>query len=245
MHLFTYRMDVLEWLSQPTSTVCKSIQNESITVSGYVKKIRGVDTAVKEATQGASSGVGICPRIIKLDTPGIGQKIPVQLYNSAKMIEIATQSNPCELQEVAVLRPLDIDQKNKAQDNIQVQQHTAEFTKEPNVLDEIDIEENTFSEEQKLEWRQFLKRWRHLFSPAITDLGNCDLMKQKTNLSDNVPIKEPYRRVPPALFQEIREHPTELLQADTIKHSQSTYSANIAIVKEMVDPPDFELTLGN
>ena len=46
--------------------------NESITVSGYVKKIRGVDTAVTEATQRASSEIGSCPRVIKLDTPGIG-----------------------------------------------------------------------------------------------------------------------------------------------------------------------------
>ena len=40
-----------------------------------------------------------------------------------------------------MLRPLDIDQKNKAQDIIHVQQHSAEFSKETNVLDEIDIEE--------------------------------------------------------------------------------------------------------
>ena len=41
-----------------------------------------------------------------------------------------------------------------------------------------------------------------------------------------------YRRVPPALFQEIREHLTEMLQAGTIKHSQSPYSSNIVIVRK-------------
>ena len=64
------------------------------------------------------------------------------------MIEIAPKSNFCEPQEVSALRPLDIDQKNKGQNNIHVLQHTAEFTKEPNVFDEIDIEENNLSEEQ-------------------------------------------------------------------------------------------------
>ena len=43
------------------------------------------------------------------------------------MIEIVPKSNLCELQEASVLKPLDIDQKNKTQDNIHVQQHTAEF----------------------------------------------------------------------------------------------------------------------
>ena len=69
------------------------------------------------------------------------------------------------------------------------------------MLDEIDIGENNLSEEQKLELRQFLNKWRHLFSSGITDLGNCDLVKHKINLSDNVPFKEPNRRVPPALFK--------------------------------------------
>ena len=138
----------------------------------------------------------------------------------SKMMEIA-KSNLCELQEESVLRPLNIHQKSKTQDNIHVQQHTAEFTKEPNVLDEINIRENNLSEEEKLELRQFLNKWRHLFSSGITDLGNCDLVKHKINLSDNVPFKEPYRRIPPALFQESREHLTEMLQAGTIKHSQS------------------------
>ena len=133
---------------------------------------------------------------------------------------------------MSVLRPLDIDQKNKTQDNIHVQQHTAEFTKEPNGLDEIDIGENDLSEEQKLDLRQFLSKWRHLFSTGITDLGNSDLVKHKINLSVYVSFKEPYRRVPPALFQEIREHLTEMLQAGTIKHSQSPYSSNIVIVRK-------------
>ena len=140
----------------------KILPNESVTVSGYVRKMRGVDTAVTEATHGASSRIGVCAKVIKLDTPETGQRIPVQLYNiSSKMIEIAPKSNHCELQEVSVLRPLDIDQKNKTKDNIHVQQHTTEFSKEPNVLDEIDIEENILSERQKLELRQFLNKWRH------------------------------------------------------------------------------------
>ena len=91
---------------------------------------------------------------------------------------------------MSVLRPLDIDQRNKTQDNIHVQQHTAEFTKEPNMLDVIDIRENNLSEEQKLELRQFLNKWRHLFSSGITALGSCDLVKHKINLSDNVPFKK-------------------------------------------------------
>ena len=63
-------------------------------------------------------------------------------------------------------------------------------------------------------------------------MGNCDLAKHKINLNDNGSFKEPYRRVPPALFQEIREHLTKMLQAGTIKHNQSPYSSNTVIVRK-------------
>ena len=100
------------------------------------------------------------------------------------------------------------------------------------MLDEIDIEENSLSEEQKLELRQFFNKYRHLLSPGITGLGNCDLVKHYINVSDNVPFKKPYRHVPPALFQEIREHLTDMLQTVTIKHSQNPYSSYIVIVQK-------------
>ena len=67
------------------------------------------------------------------------------------MNEIPPNSNLCELQEVCVLRPFDIDQNNKAQYNIHDEQHTAEFAKEPIVLEEINFEENNLSEVQNLE----------------------------------------------------------------------------------------------
>ena len=38
--------------------------NESITVSGYVRKVRGDDTAVTEVTQGTSSNIDVCLRVI-------------------------------------------------------------------------------------------------------------------------------------------------------------------------------------
>ena len=41
---------------------------------------------------------------------------------------------------------------------------------------------------------------------SVTDIGKCDLVKHQIRLNDNEPFKEPHRRIPPALFNEVREH---------------------------------------
>ena len=55
-------------------------------------------------------------------------------------------------------------------------------------------------------------------------------MKHEINLSDESPFKEPHRRIPPALFQEVREHLKEMLAADAIRPSQSPFSSNVVVV---------------
>ena len=75
-------------------------------------------------------------------------------------------------------------------------------------------------------------KWKHLFSKGITNLGNCDLVKHKINLTDEKPFKEPHRKIPPAIFQEVREHLKEMIEADTIRPSCSPYSSNVVIVRK-------------
>ena len=57
-------------------------------------------------------------------------------------------------------------------------------------------------------------------------------MKHEINLSDETSFKEPHRRIPPALFQEVREHLKEILAADAIRPSQSPFSSNVVVVRK-------------
>lgn len=57
-------------------------------------------------------------------------------------------------------------------------------------------------------------------------------MKHQIRLNDNEPFKEPHRCIPPALFNEVREHLAEMLQAGAIRPSQSSYSSNVVIVRK-------------
>ena len=205
--------------------------NETVTLSGLIRKEKEIDEAVTEPTEDASSRIGVCPRVVKIEKIGTYQRVPVRIYNiSAKVLEIAPQSSLCELQEVKVLRHLE--PNTQKEQTVHASQQTAKEGKQHKLLDEVMIGENNLSEAQKNQVKQFLEKWNDIFSEGLTDLGNCDLVKHKINLHDNEPFKEPHRRIPPGLFQEVREHLSEMLQAGAIRPSQSPYSSNVVIVRK-------------
>ena len=51
-------------------------------------------------------------------------------------------------------------------------------------------------------------------------------------MNDPTPFKDPYRRIPPALFEEVRQHLKVMLDAGAIRESQSSYSSNVVLVRK-------------
>ena len=71
-----------------------------------------------------------------------------------------------------------------------------------------------------------------MFSRGPIDLCHTDLVRHEINLADKTPFKEPVRRISPALFEEVREHISEMLEAEAIRPSQSPYSSNVVVVRK-------------
>lgn len=80
--------------------------------------------------------------------------------------------------------------------------------------------------------KEVINRWSHIFSTGPTDLGKADIVKHEINLNDNTPFKEPYRKIPPAMYDEVRQHLKEMLDSDAIRPSQSPYSSNVVLVRK-------------
>ena len=79
---------------------------------------------------------------------------------------------------------------------------------------------------------QFLSNWQNVFSQSPTDLGCTNLVEHEIKLGDETPFKEPYRRVPPSLTQEVIEHLKEMLEIGAIRNSKSPFSSNVVIVRK-------------
>ena len=63
-------------------------------------------------------------------------------------------------------------------------------------------------------------------------MGFGDLTEHEINLADETPFKDPYRRIPPAIYEEVREHLKEMLDAGVIRESQSPFSSNVVLVRK-------------
>ena len=211
---------------------------ELVTLSGYTR-INGTETeAITEPAERASSKIGVCPRVVNFENVGKGHRVPVRIFNlSAKSIHIKSGTLLCELHSVRVLRSLDSESipttANVSQCNATTctkgDTFSSQCTKEmPNLA----LDTSRLSEEEVEKINIFLEEWEDVFSKGIHDLGPCNLVKHKIQLTTEAPFKEPHRRISPALFEEVREHLREMLETGTIENSKSPFSSNICIARK-------------
>nr|XP_034334873.1 uncharacterized protein LOC117692026 [Crassostrea gigas] len=77
-----------------------------------------------------------------------------------------------------------------------------------------------------------LEKWRGLFSTSPTDLGRTDVVKHEIHLTTDVPFREPYRRIPPGMIEEVRQNLREMLEAGAIRKSSSPYCSNVVLCRK-------------
>ena len=72
-----------------------------------------------------------------------------------------------------------------------------------------------------LEAKLLVKKFNMIFSKNDLDLGKTDKVKYKIKLTDPVPFKERYRKIPPSQYEEVRKHLQEMLDVEAIRPSDS------------------------
>ena len=85
----------------------------------------------------------------------------------------------------------------------------------------------------------------NIFSTGPTVLGFTNVVEHEINLLDNTPFKDPYSRIPPAMFEEVRQYIKEMLDAGAIRESQSPFSSNIVLVRKKDNSLRFVLIFEN
>ena len=213
---------------------------ETVTLSGFTRKKGNVETAVTEQIEGASDRIGVCPRVVSLQSSSRNRRVPVRIFNiSAKTITIKPQTTLCELQEVKVLRNFDPSEQEETDEPVRVaSQQSSTEEKERNLPEGVDLETSKLTEEQKEKARELVHKWKHIFSKDITDIGHTDLVKHHIKFTNEEPFKEPFRRIPPNLIQEVREYLKEMMQARAIRESESPFSSNVVIVRRKTELSD-------
>ena len=194
---------------------------EMKTVNGIARHTGKLKAGLTEHTNNSLSGdLTICPRVIAVNSTTV--KVPVRVCNiSAHTIEIPPRSLICSLTDVNVVDTWtpDLSQKQDSQSMSSID------------LD-VQIDGDNLTPEQLDKAKSVINKWSDIFSKGPTDLGKTDLVKHSIKLNDDTPFKEPYRRVPPGLYEEVRVHLKEMLDADAIRESESPYSSNVVLVRK-------------
>ena len=82
------------------------------------------------------------------------------------------------------------------------------------------------------EAQQLFCEFAHIFALESTDMGHTSMVKHKIRLDNYTPFKERYRRIPPHLFDEAKNHLKEMIEAGAIHKSSSPWASAIVLVRK-------------
>ena len=165
-------------------------------------------------------GLFMSNSVLDLQPGKTSHQVCVHLFNiSAKDITIPSNALLCKLQSVASLQvaePIDCD----AEDH--------------KFLEMFDLD--TLKEEQPAEvvrqLESLLLRWKPVFSLHEHDLGKTDIVKYSIHLTDETPVKQRHRRIPPGMLEEVKQHLSDMLQAGVIRESSSPWSSPLVFARK-------------
>lgn len=152
---------------------------------------------------------------------------PVTLRRNAKLADVSVcvavekfvlsqglcQPESLEKQERSNSCPLDLKQKLK-----QVG------------LADIDLDQCQASHGGKEKLVALLEQYNDIFSKHSLDCGEAKDFVHRIRLTDERPVRMPYRRVPPAHYQKLRQVLSEMEEQDIIRKSVSEYASPLVLV---------------
>ena len=101
------------------------------------------------------------------------------------------------------------------------------------LFDQIDISgAKEFGEDFYQQARALFIKYQNTFSKTDMDLARAANVKHHIILTDPIPFKERYRRIPPQLYDEVRNHLQEMLRLGAIRRSCSPWTSAIVLARK-------------
>ena len=101
------------------------------------------------------------------------------------------------------------------------------------VLEALDLQGLKEWPESEQKWAtELLLKWEHLFAHSDLDLGKTVQIKHKIRLTEQMPFKEWYRRIPPHMYNDLRAHIQEMLDIGAICKLHSLWASAVVLVQK-------------
>lgn len=105
-----------------------------------------------------------------------------------------------------------------------------QFDKVNQLIQSVDLSALTGLEQSKVV--ALLTKYQSVFSTHEGDLGCTTLITHEIPLTDEVPVRQRYRRIPPVEYDAVKAHINQLLESQVIRESCSPYASPIVLVKK-------------
>ena len=88
------------------------------------------------------------------------------------------------------------------------------------------------TDDERARLQALLNQYAHGFTQDNLDLGYTEAVQHRIPTSDDTPVAQPYRSIPPNQLQEVKEHIKGLLAQRVIVESHSPYAAPVVLVRK-------------
>ena len=113
-----------------------------------------------------------------------------------------------------------------------------ELRDENGFVEETDFDEKGIFDLRHLAWEErekvklMLDDVKDVFGKDENDIGEISDFYLDIKLTDEIPVAEPYRRIPKNLYQEVKDHISNLLAKGWVRRSYSAYSSPMVCVRK-------------
>lgn len=163
----------------------------------------------------------VLPRktIVGQITPGNASADPVAMESHVSELREERQSKQEDKEPSVVIEP----EESKPPDGQDL----------PWPLGKLDLEglEN-FSPEEKQRAHDLFLKYADMFSHGDHDIGHTNMTTHDIHLTDPIPFKDRYRRIPPQLYDEVKKHLDEMLAIGAIRKSYSPWASAVVLVRK-------------
>ena len=188
----------------PGETVVVSARTEADWKYGLTSKLR-------------KSRLLVEPSLVEPEASGNQQRnFLVEVKNGGrKAITLSNGTTLCALESVSVLEggPEGLDDRDRI---------------EPT----FDLGEVKDDKERSTSAKEVLHRWETIFARKGPDLGDTGDRQHQIPQTDETPFRCRTTNVPPAMYEEVRQHLKEMYECGAIRPSNSPYSSPVVLVRK-------------
>lgn len=206
--------DALVIPAMQTTVVWTTIKTQRLNKS-FWSLVEGEESALPEPLH-------VLPALVRVQMDGGTKRIAVRVDNpSTSDVKIPPRIVCSSLQQVEVVGDC-LEQDMKPEPEIE--------DSKPGTEGEFPLDRSLLTNSQLQEAESFLSNWEsRVFSGSKS---GCAAVKHKIDLSDNKPFKQRHRRIPPAQYEEVRQHLKDLLAEGVIRESHSPWSSPVVLVRK-------------